>query len=114
MRHLLWLCFLLLLGCHKKDGTILGKEPRDEARTVALIQGGEAPLQVTVTGELIEKCPTAGCWFRLKDETGVIKVDTKAAGFVVVDVPIGTRVTAGGKVEWNDSEAVIQATGLKY
>ncbi|MBI5386995.1 MAG: hypothetical protein HZA90_20165 [Verrucomicrobia bacterium] len=118
MRHIgfafLGVGLALLLGCHAKSGRVLGKEPQGEARTAALVQGGESPAKVTLTGELVEKCPTAGCWFRLKDDTGIIKVDTKAAGFVVVNVPLGARVTVGGKVAWDGEETIVQATGLRY
>jgi len=44
--------------------------------------------RVVLHGRMTQKCPVAGCWFMLHDETGTIKVDTKNAGFVVVDIPL--------------------------
>ena len=109
---ILGLC--LLAGCGGKDGSVLGKPPKGEPRPISLVQGGEAPASVVIRGQLVEKCPVAGCWFRVQDETGVIKVDTKGAGFVVTHLRMGTVVTVGGKVGWEGTEAVVQATGLRY
>ena len=63
---------------------------------------------------MVEKCPTAGCWFRLRDNTGVIKVDTKSTGFVVVDVPLETKITVSGKVVADGNDVQIEATGIRY
>jgi hypothetical protein len=63
---------------------------------------------------MVEKCPVAGCWFRLRDDTGIIKVDTKSAGFAVVKVPLETRVTITGTVITESDEVFIAATGLRY
>ena len=113
----LYTTFLLALvvsGCHRKTGTVLGKAPEGEIRTVLAVRAGDTPRQVTLSGMMVEKCPTAGCWLRLKDNTGIIKVDTKAAGFVVVKVPLETHVTVTGKVMTEGDEVVIAATGLRY
>lgn len=63
---------------------------------------------------MIEKCPAAGCWFRLQDETGTIKVDTKSAGFVVSAVPLETKITVAGKIHDTGEEVTIEATGVRY
>ena len=63
---------------------------------------------------MVEKCPIAGCWLRVRDSTGIIKVDTKAAGFVVVSVPLDSNVTVMGKVTTDGDEVVVAATGLRY
>ncbi len=56
----------------------------------------------------------AGCWFVLNDNSGTIKVDTKNAGFVVVDVPLNTALTVAGRVVTNDTGRFIDAAGLRY
>ncbi len=63
---------------------------------------------------MIEKCPVAGCWFRLHDDTGTIKIDTKAAGFVVSAVPLETKMSVAGKISDTDGEVIIEATGVRY
>src|SRR4051794_32623319 len=95
-------CFLLLpltlTGCGKATQKTLGKISGSEMHNILSIRAGTTPPQVSVSGVMVEKCPVAGCWFRLRDSTGVIKVNTKTAGFVVVDVPLETKMTVVGKV----------------
>lgn len=116
MRYVLpfFICLLLAAGCHKPQGTVLGKAPKGEPQTILAVRAGDTPPQVTVSGVMTEKCPVAGCWFRLRDRTGVIKVDTKSAGFVVVKVPLESKVTVAGKVIADGDEIVIEATGIRY
>jgi uncharacterized protein YdeI (BOF family) len=112
--RVLLIALLLASGCHKPQGTVLGKAPAGEPRTILSVKAGDTPPQVTLSGVMIEKCPVAGCWFRLRDRTGIIKVDTKLAGFVVVDLPLETKMTVAGKVVADGSEVAIEATGLRY
>lgn len=101
-------------GCGKATGKIKGVAPKAEPHSVLAVKAGDTPTAVTLRGKLIEKCPVAGCWFRLDDETGVIKVDTKSAGFVVTDIPLNTTLTVGGKVAHEGDETIVEATGLRY
>ena len=105
---------LVASGCHRPSGTVLGQAPKGEVRTVLAVRAGDTPPQVTLSGVMVEKCPTAGCWLRLRDNTGIIKVDTKAAGFVVVNVPLESTITVMGKVTTDGDEVVIAAAGLRY
>ena len=107
-------CLSLATACHKSSATVLGKPPKGAPRTILSVRAGDTPPQVTVGGVMIEKCPVAGCWFRLRDPTGTIKIDTKSAGFVVVDVPLQTQVTVAGKVVTEGSDVMLEATGLRY
>jgi hypothetical protein len=43
-----------------------------------------------------------------------MRVDTKTSGFVVLDVPLGSTLTVGGKVTGNASERALEATGIRY
>jgi uncharacterized protein YdeI (BOF family) len=63
---------------------------------------------------MTEKCPSAACWFRLKDDTGSVKVDLKSAGFTVSDVAVGTTVTVAGTLQRTADGGVLDATGLRY
>ena len=102
------------VGCHRQQGTVLGKEPKGEARTILSVRAGDTSPQVTITGIMIEKCPVAGCWFRVQDRTGIMKVDTKSAGFAVATIPLETKVTVAGRVVPDGNDSIIEATGLKY
>jgi len=108
------ICLLVAAGCQKPQGTGLGKTPQGELRTILSVKAGNTPPHVTVGGVMIEKCPVAGCWFRLRDGTGVIKVDTKSARFVVVNVPLDSQMTVAGKAVAEGDEVMIEATGIRY
>ena len=112
--HSCLMVLLLAAGCGQREGKVLGKAPRGEPRSIVAVQAGDTPPQVTIQGVMIEKCPVAGCWFRLRDRTGTIKVDTKSAGFVVVDLPLDSQLTVAGKVVPDGKEVALEATGLRY
>ena len=63
---------------------------------------------------MVEKCPVAGCWLKVQDQSGTIMVDTKLAGFVVVNVPLESKVTVAGKIVTEGDEVLIEASGLRY
>ena len=50
---------------------------------------------------------------RAGHETGVVRVDTKAANFYVTDVPLHTVLTVSGQVV-PGTEAQVSATGMSY
>ncbi len=90
-----------------------GLEPTTIAN--ALKAGQEGNIEVVLHGTMEEKCPTAGCWFYLTDNTGKIRVDTQFAGFTVINQKIGSKVTVYGKVikpEGGDPE--LSALGAKF
>ena len=72
-------------GCSGQGERVLGEAPGLTSVTLMEARLSRNTDGVTVSGIMIEKCPEAGCWFVLKDSTGRIKVDTKMAGFVVVE-----------------------------
>lgn len=109
----LGLALLTAAGCGSK-GKVLGKAPKEPVSSILAINAGDAPANLSLEGTMVEKCPQAGCWFRIEDGTGLIKVDTKAAGFVVTDVPLNAKIKVAGKVTRVGEEAQIQATGLSY
>jgi uncharacterized protein YdeI (BOF family) len=109
------LAIAILIGTAcRKSGSVLGNAPGGEPRSVVATREGLTPPNVTLHGKMVEKCPTAGCWFYLSDPTGAIKVDTKTAGFVVTKVPLQAEVTVSGKLVQEGSDTVLEATGLRY
>lgn len=105
---------LLLIGCGGKAEHVLGAAPAKEATSdVKTLTAASVSGPVTLQGEMVEKCPVAGCWFMLKDKTGVVRVDTKAAGFVVSEVPLHTKMVVSGTVT-KGTETGIAATGVRY
>jgi uncharacterized protein YdeI (BOF family) len=104
----------MAVACGQAKSPVLGKAPRGPVRTILAIRAGDTPETVTIQGRLIEKCPVAGCWFRVEDATGTIKVDTKSAGFVVTEIPLDKVLTVGGKVALEGEETIVEATGLSH
>ena len=104
----------LFVSCSERTPKILGAEVRGSAIPVASARQTNVNSEVTLRGTMTEKCPLAGCWFILQDQSGTIKVDTKNAGFVVVEVPLKTTLAVAGRVTTNGTERMIDATGIRY
>jgi uncharacterized protein YdeI (BOF family) len=105
---------LLGLGCDNREALILGRAPTGEAQTVSSMMRVNAGSRVLLSGVMVEKCPVAGCWFRLRDNTGTIKVDTRSAGFVVARVPVNSKLTVSGKLIADGDDLTIEALGVRY
>jgi uncharacterized protein YdeI (BOF family) len=103
----------LLAGCGSSGPETLGVAPTGAATNIAAALARPKGATVTVEGEIIEKCPVAGCWFVIRDATGTVRVDTKQAGFVVVDVPLHAHVTVSATVAANGEEPGLAAVGLR-
>jgi len=116
MRFLVFVLGALLLsvGCSKRDALVLGQAPTGEVQTVNAMKAVGPGTRVVLNGVMIEKCPVAGCWFRLRDNTGTIKVDTRSAGFVVASLPVNSRLTVSGKLVTDGDDVAIEALGIRY
>ena len=104
---------LIAFGCSRAP-RVLGQKPADTLVAVNSVKTSPSVAPVSLRGVIVEKCPVAGCWFYLRDQTGTIKVDTKAANFVVVEIPLNTTVVVSGKISTEGSERILEATGLEY
>lgn len=101
-------------GCAPAGSHVLGQAPGEPFANVASLRQNAGSQPVTVSGIMVEKCPEAGCWFVLKDASGSIRVDTKTAGFVVVEVPLNRQLTVVGQRITNGTEVLLAATGVRY
>ena len=109
-----FLLMMALTGCGQGQETTRGVlGAGGSVITTQEVARATGAKQVVLRGEMIEKCPVAGCWFKLRDSSGVVRVDTKAAGFVVSDVPLHTRMTVQGKIV-PGAEAGVAASGIRY
>lgn len=103
-----------LVGCSARDRRTLGSAVEGASASIVSVQQSNVESRVVLHGIMTTKCPVAGCWFMLHDDTGTIKVDTKNAGFVVVDVPLNTVIAVAGRVTTNGAERIIDATGVRF
>ena len=104
----------LLWGCSRHGATVLGQPPEGTVVDLATARLASGGASVIVRGKMIEKCPEAGCWFVLQDGSGKARVDTKTAGFVVVEVPLNRMLTVSGTWVTNGAEVLLAATGIRY
>jgi len=114
IRWLVLLALPLLSGCRERTHELGQAFAERGLVSVAEARQTNVESAVIVRGTVTEKCPVSGCWFTLQDSAGKIKVDTKNAAFVVVDVPLQTTVTVAGRMATNGQERFIEATGLRY
>lgn len=105
--------WIFAAGCHHAAPKTMGA-PLASASfiTVKEIKASKGKT-VLIKGTMVEKCPVSGCWFKLKDGGGIVKIDAKAAGFVVTEIPLHTEITASGKVIDADNPTIL-ATGIRY
>ncbi|HEX5323742.1 MAG TPA: hypothetical protein VFW40_08145 [Capsulimonadaceae bacterium] len=105
-------CACAVSGCVLDQSQVLGIAP--PAGPVTPIRDlKETAKPVVIAGKMVEKCPISGCWFKMTDGTGLIKVDTKNAGFVVMNIPLNTQVTVSGTMHKGD-EPLLEAKGVRY
>ena len=104
----------LLVGCGEQAPTTLGVSFEGPSVSVVAAQRANVESSVILRGTMTKKCPVAGCWFILQDQSGTIKVDTKNAGFVVVDIPLNTALAVVGRVTTNGAERIIEAVGVRF
>lgn len=109
---LLPITLLAFAGCAPQSARLLG-HASDFGPPTAIRDLRPSPKFVTIEGTMVEKCPISGCWFKVQDRSGILKVDTNAAGFVVADVPTGSRVTVSGTFQ-TEPEREISAQGVRY
>lgn len=105
---------VLLLGCSKQKSQTLGTKFDGVPIPVSKAREAAPETVIILHGTMTKKCPVAGCWFFLQDDTGTIKVDTKNSGFVVVDVPLNSTLTVAGRIGTNEAGRFLDATGLRY
>lgn len=102
-----------LTGCRPAGSSVLGVAPEADSAPISGL-ASKVGSRATVEGEMVEKCPVAGCWFVLKDASGTVRVDSKSAGFVVVDVPLHSRVRVTGTVMREGNSVELAAQGARY
>ena len=54
--------------------------------------------RVAISGTITKECPHSGCWALIKDDSGEIRIDTKAGGFALPLHREGSRVRIAGTI----------------
>jgi RecJ-like exonuclease len=96
--------------------------------TIGVPVSGEVPLvctqclkteqylekTVTIEGEVIQQCPAAGCWFRLKDELGEGFIDLSPAKLTVQGERVGQHAKVTGKVVKKAGQMRLEAEYVEF
>jgi uncharacterized protein YdeI (BOF family) len=101
-------------GCAARQAVTRPESAGGEIVSLAAVKKMKVATPVIAQGMMVEKCPIAGCWFKLHDRTGTIKVDLKATNLTVTNVALNTKVTVHGTVVPNGSEKMVQATSATF
>jgi len=104
-----------LSGCGKKKPEQYGQQisNRDSTQINAVLKEPEAfsGKTVTIQGRIIRECPT-GCWFEVKENSGILYVDLNPSGFAIPQ-KVGKTATVEGKVSVRNNQPMIVGTGVE-
>jgi hypothetical protein len=106
---------LLFSGCWKKDADMYGEEISNHTITKveSILTSPEnfEDKTVTVRGKIINECPS-GCWFEVKEDTGILYVDLNPSGFAIPQ-KVNKEVIVEGKVSVRDNQPIMTGTGVE-
>lgn len=114
----IWLTLVLIFsisGCVKKEADRYGQEisNRTATKVEAILKepGNFDGKTVTIQGKIIRECPT-GCWFEVKEDSGIIYVDINPSGFAIPQ-KVGEKVIVEGKVQLRGNQPTLAGTGVE-
>ena len=94
---------IVMAGCSSNQSKQIGS-PASNVSIVSISNLVSNKGTVRIKGKMIDKCPTAACWLHVKDSSGSIKVDLKAAGFTATDIPVNREITVTGSYVGGDDK----------
>lgn len=104
---------VMAVGCGKKEkfGENISKGEITKIGNILIYPKNYEGKIIRVEGEIMEVCPS-GCWFNLKDETGVIYIDIMPSGFAIPQ-KVGRQATVEGKVITKEGKLMIIGKGVE-
>jgi len=69
---------------------------------------------VAVEGEVIQQCPASGCWFRMKDDVGVVFVDLAPAKLRLTEKHEGQHAKVTGRVAKQGGQFRLEAQHVEF
>lgn len=123
----LWAVALVLVGCdsvtHQGSSDSLAVAPSSLGEPVT----GEVPTvcagcvtkeklgeTVAIEGEIVQQCPSTGCWFRLKDEVGEVFVDLNPAKLHLQEKRVGQHAKVTGRVAIQGGQFRVEAQHVEF
>lgn len=95
-----------VIGCYSESSstgqpvTTLGRPPHEDVpqRAAGSLTDDLVGKSLAVEGEIVQQCPSTGCWFRVKDETGELFIDLNPAGLRLKNKRVGEQARVTGRV----------------
>lgn len=124
--NLLRTCFAIILlpalligiaAC--SGGEILGDGINTDAPEVSIRTAITDPElrreQITIEGTIVSICPSRGCWFYLRDDTGQIVVDLAPNDMAIAreNRSPGAKTRVSGILQEKNGQVILEATGVE-
>jgi len=94
-----------------RQGHVSNKPQR---RAIGRIDDALLGKTVAVEGEVVQQCPAAGCWFRVRDGSGELFVDLNPAGLRLKQKRVGQRVRVTGRLAKIGNQYLLEATAVEF
>lgn len=111
-----------LMGCSSN-----GNSTADAAASLGMPLGVDVPkvrtdglsedkigTSLAVDGEIVQQCPAAGCWFRMKDDAGEVFVDLAPAKLRLTDKRVGQQATVTGRLVKQGGQLRLEARHVDF
>ncbi len=100
-------------------GETLGDGINTDAREVSIQAAITDPElrrgQVTLEGTIVSTCPSRGCWFYMRDDTGQIVVDLAPSDMAIPrdKRSPGAKTRVSGILQEKNGQVILEATGVE-
>lgn len=110
----IFLCVLFIAGCGVSS--LKYGEDITENNVIAIDSIMKSPEKyadktVKIKGKIIRECPT-GCWFDLRDDTGIIYVDLSPSNFAIPQ-KVNSKAVVQGKIKVINKKPIIVGNGVE-
>jgi RecJ-like exonuclease len=109
------------VGCgSSSDSTVpatsLGTPAHEDMPIVGTVclSGDKLGQTVAVEGEIVQQCPSTGCWFRLKDDAGAAFVDLNPAKLRLRENRVGEHAKVTGRVAKHGGQFRLEAQHIAF
>ena len=111
-----------IIGCSfegaspPEPATSLGQRPNEPAAVQRIDSLDEESVgqTVAVEGEIVQQCPSVGCWFRVQDESGDLFVDLNPSGLRLKNKRVGQKARVTGRVEKIGKQFRLEAEFVEF
>ncbi len=112
-KFLIILILLFLSACTtEKYGKEVDRNLKKISIRDAIVDPSYVGKKLNLEGVIVTQCQAAGCWFFLKDDTGIIYIDLSKEGFTIPP-KTGKKALVTGTVVKREENIIIEASGVE-